>query len=422
MLFQSRVWLLKQLRRAILLTPACWVLAVWPGPAHAVIRAQGRDILVLADGQRLEGEWLNSSEQDPQSYRFRTRLGIELTLGLHQVQEVEQPSAAELDYKRLLPKVPNTLEGHWSMAERCREARMDSQREFHLNRVLAFDSDHAGARRALGYSQVEGRWVHAERWMESQGYVRYKGAWRLAQEVALESAAERREGERLEWQKKITRWRSWLLKGGDRAREALAEFHAINTTAAAAPIAKLLDEREDHPDLRMLYIETLARLGWSGLPPVLLRSYMEDPDGNIQNRCLDELEKQGREHAIAFFVNTLSHKDNVAVNHAARGLARLGDESAIRPLIEALVTKHKFQINPGGGNVNVGFDGQGVNGFTAGGGGPRVEERLLRNETVLHALTVLTPDGTNFGYNLDAWKAWYVMNNTPATINLRRSR
>ena len=44
--------------------------------------------------------------------------------------------------KRLCRTVPNTVEGHWDMAERCRKAGLKTQRDTHLQKVLELDPNH----------------------------------------------------------------------------------------------------------------------------------------------------------------------------------------------------------------------------------------------------------------------------------------
>ena len=54
-----------------------------------------------------------------------------------------------------------------------------------FRRVIELEPNHAAARRALGYSQVNGKWTTQKEAMEEQGYVRKNGKWMLPQEVEL---------------------------------------------------------------------------------------------------------------------------------------------------------------------------------------------------------------------------------------------
>jgi len=124
------------------------------------------------------------------------------------------------------------------------------------------------------------------------------------------------------------------------------------------------------------------------------------------------------------FVQALKHKDNTRVNRAAMGLAALKDPSTIGPLIDALVTTHKFKIvpsNPGAMSLGFGSDGRGNSsgGIGIGGSQTRVVKREIPNEAVLAALVTLT--GQNFDFEVKAWKRWYAgQTQQPGEIDFRR--
>ncbi len=120
----------------------------------------------------------------------------------------------------------------------------------------------------------------------------------------------------------------------------------------------------------------------------------------------------------------LTSKDNLKVNQAGLCLGALKDPSATLPLINALVTEHKYIVqSPGGspGQLNLGFgSGPSGGGNSFGvGGRPQVIEKKLRNEGVLNALVAIHP-GVNFGYDIEAWKRWYVEKDQSVVLDLRR--
>ncbi len=121
----------------------------------------------------------------PDMYQIEMLAGGRITIPASLVEEVVVKSEAVQRYEELLPKVPNTVEGHLEMAERCRKADLKTQRDFHLRKVLELDPNHVEARHGLGFSQMDGEWIKADEWLKNQGFVRYKGGWRLAQEVEI---------------------------------------------------------------------------------------------------------------------------------------------------------------------------------------------------------------------------------------------
>ena len=137
---------------------------------------------------------------------------------------------------------------------------------------------------------------------------------------------------------------------------------------------------------------------------------------------MDAARLHGSQQAVAVFSRLLKDKNNQIVNQAAWALGRLGDPSAVPALIDALVTKHRFRVQSGGGpgGISGGFSPQGGGGMQAGGKAMIIEQEY-QNRQALSALVALVPAGVNFGYDKAAWKNWYAsqQQNAPGT-NLRR--
>src|SRR5687767_12000743 len=145
------------------------------------------EVFLLRSGGRIEGELLNPAREPGSPYQVRTGDGLRMALSEAQVSRVVVKSDLQKQYDELRPKVVNSALGHWDMAEWCKEAGLFDERKRHLTSVITLDPDHKAARTALGYSEIGGRWMTQEEFMQSQGYVRSKGAWRSQQEVELEA-------------------------------------------------------------------------------------------------------------------------------------------------------------------------------------------------------------------------------------------
>ena len=111
----------------------------------------------------------------------------------------------------------------------------------------------------MGFSQIDGQWVKADEWLKNQGFVRYKGGWRLAQEVEIESREERRSIEEKEWRKRLKVWRAALVRGRNDAAEALAQLRAIDDPQAIAGLAEMLAAPDEPNQMKLLYIEVLGK-------------------------------------------------------------------------------------------------------------------------------------------------------------------
>ncbi len=391
------------------------------GLVAANVRSLQADVFYLSNGGRIEGELLNPEQRPRENYVIRLADGVQVTLAADQVEKVVSLRPEESEYQRIRHQYPDTVEGQWELAEWCRQKRLLSQRDVHLQRVIELDPDHVLARRALGYSQIEGKWQTTEEVMRSRGYERYQGAWRTRQEIELLEAKREQEQTEKEWFQKINRWRGWLAT--DKSHLARQNILSIKDPLALKALAAAL-RTERQLEVRLLFVEALAHLGVPEAIRVLAETAMEDYDEEVRLTCLDYLCKMPPNPDVTtFFVGYLKHKDNLMVNRAASALGRLGDRSAVGPLIDALITRHKQKISTGSpGTISAGFGtGPGAPpGGLAVGGGPKVVITTVMNQPVLDALVSLT--GQNFHFDQQAWRYWLASQRRPETIEGRRDR
>jgi hypothetical protein len=377
------------------------------------------DLLYLVNGGHIEGRLLNPDESPRASYVVQTEFGGRLTLDSDQVKHVVVKSEAERRYEAFLPSVADTPEGHLDAAQRCERAGLKEQKHYHLEQVLRHDPEHEGARHALGYSRIDGRWARQDEVMERQGYVRSRGAWRLPQEIALEQMAEAAEQKKIQWRKNIKLWSGWITRGRGRGAEGRANLLGIRDRDAAPALAELVTDQSEPAALRAIYLEVLAEIGGPAAEAALTVVAAQDGDEKIRDRCLDYLAKWQSRYAVSAFVKLLEHDENLAVRRAAVGLARLRDPAATMPLIEAIFTEHKRVIG-GGAGLSPSFNSQGGGGLSVGGG-PKVIKQTVKNEDVLAALRTLHPN-VNIQYDEDRWRQWFVQQNLPGRVSLRRSQ
>lgn len=386
------------------------------------------EVLVLKTGGRVEGELLNPERAAADAYRVRLPAGLEVSLSAEQVQRVIERSDVQKQYDELRPKVANTVEGHWKMAEWCKEAGLSSQRRHHLEQVIELNPDHEEARSALGYSLHGSRWMTQEEFLRSQGYVRTSSGWKMRQEVELDAISRQRELGEKEWRRKLKIWFD-QLDSPRRSSDALANIQAIRDPLAAPALGEVLANPKAPRQVRLLCLDVLNKLPAGMAEGVLIQLASNEADANLRDRALDELKRSGSRTAIQKFTHDLKSKDNRKVNRGAACLARMGDPSVTRDLIDALITEHKFIIQQGSGGAGSmgatfggGGGGSGGDGGLGGlsmGGKPKMVKTDLKNETVLAALTSLNP-GVNYGFNKDAWRRWYVDTHTTTHVNLRR--
>jgi hypothetical protein len=253
--------------------------------------------------------------------------------------------------------------------------------------------------------------------MTRRGYVRYKGQWKLPQEVEIAENKRKLEAAQQEWFQKLRRWRGWL--GTDRDQQARENIVGIsNRLAVKALTAGLRDEKGDQ-QYRLLLVEALAKIDATEAAMALAIASIYDPVEEVRLTCLDHLQTKPRPEVVRYYVGKLKEKDNAVVNLAGAALGRMKDPSAIDPLIAALVTVHKFKVEkPGGDGAMSATFGSGGTGL-AMGGGPKYFHQSLSNQSVLDALVALT--GQNFNFDKQAWHYWYAaQKKPPQQIDARR--
>ncbi len=385
----------------------------------AVCREAAAAVFLLGGGGRVEGELVNPKQVPRQTYVIRTPGGGQITLRRSQVKQILRFPPGTLEYELIRPSYDDTVEAQWALAEWCRERRLLKQRKTHLQRVIQLDPDHARARAVMGFRRKDGRWIASDALMQQRGLVHTLHGWQLPQEVAMEQADKQTAEAQAGWTRKVNMWRKWL--GGKRDGEARGNLLAIaDPFAAKVLIAALKDD--DRPHERALYIEALAQIGTPEAVKALTLCSLQDPVSEVRLTCLDYLQKAQDPGVVTYFVRELRSKDNIMVNRAAIALRHLKNPAAVGPLIDALVTTHKYKIIQGGspGSISPTF-GRGPGGGGGGlsmGGKPKIIERHIPNQAVLDALVTLT--GMNFRFNEPAWKSWYVAQNRVDGFNLRR--
>lgn len=406
-------------KRPHLLRTATWgLLAALPG--LVAVDATRADIFILHNEGQVRGELVNRDETPREKYVIKTATGGRVTLAAEQVKEVKRQSAAEVKYDQVRANYPDTVDGQWKLAEWCRENRLSKQRKTHLERIIELEPNHAEARHALGYSQIQGRWTTQDELMKENGYVRYAGKWMLPQEVEILEQQRKETLAQKDWGTKLKRWSTWL--NTEKAAQAEENIKAIDDPFAAKALARHLENDTRH-DVRLMYVEALGRINAGAGMDALVNASLHDADEEIRLAALEQVVGRQYKPAVGKYVQALKHKDNTIVNRAGSCLAQMRDPAAIGPLIDALVTTHTFHIQKGQPGQTSATFGTGPNGggggFSFGGGGVEVQKHKIENRAVLFALTSMVPD-VNFNYDVRAWKYWFAAQRKPTTLDARR--
>ncbi len=362
------------------------------------------ETFVLNDGGRIDGQWLNVDEKPQTKYVVRSSAGATLTLAKESVKQVVKKSPAELEYEIVRHQHPDTVAGHLALAQWCQEQKLTEIRKQHLERVLELDPNQRDARSVLGFAKIGGQWRTREQHLSSMGKIQHNGEWLYPQEIEILDRRAEQTRSRLEWTANLKRWRSWL--GGDKESTARTNIAAISEPAAYAALQQLLNE-EKVDAVRVMYVRALGRIGtYEALISIADRSLL-DPSPDVRAISLDLLVEKPQAAIVNYFIQQLQSKDNVAVNRSAFALLRFKDKRAIAPLIDALVTKHKYAVTTGnsGGGISAmnSPNGSGIN----MGSSTKIIQNELNNQQVLDALITLVGGSINYQFNVEAWRQWH---------------
>ncbi len=374
------------------------------------------DVVELKGGGQIEGQVLRDAEL-PRSVMAVASPWGRIVIDRREVKKLKTEDPNLSEYRRRAPAISDTAEAQLAFAMWCRNQGLGEELRIHLRRVLELDPENEKARSMLGYQRIDGKWMTRDDLLASRGLIRYEGDFRTQQEIALLESQRQFEEADIEWRKQLVRWRKQLESSNrEAANEAAEWFASLKDPTCANQLIRLLDREEDL-SAKLMMIQILGRLRTNGALQVLASMAINEEDGEVRAVCLEQLSRANRNGITTPFIAALESSDNVIVNRGGEALRVLGDEPALKPLVEALITTHKYQIgNDSGGDTYSANLGTGQHSF--GGGGPKIIKKDLRNPSVLNALTQLT--GVNYLYDQEQWRDWLASRQIIADVDLRR--
>ncbi len=400
------------------------------------------DLVKLLNGGEVRGRIVSGtsiSHGTSDSITLETISGVTVSVARTDAKFLTMRPLNVEEYETRARRIEDTLDSHWELAEWCRQQGLSKQREHHLLRVVEHDSHHEKAQTALGRVWHEGAWIDRDEMMASRGYVKYKGRYVTVQELDLiQKTADELAVER-EWFQKLKSWHAWLNgRNEDRYRQAIVGLQNIDDPHAAPAIIRYLCEDKQR-ELRVLGVTTLSKLTGSKGAAGLVKLSLFDVDSEVRYAALSGIAEADFEFAQNAYIRELRNSMNAVVCRAASGLAVVGDERAIGPLIDALVTAHRYQVQsnaPAVQSYSGSTDGSVGGQMTSGalppeveiairtgqlpqgaiiappiGGTPAVPRKTVvvtvnqPNQEVLSTLQKLT--GQNFGFDERTWRLWW---------------
>ncbi|MGI9430488.1 MAG: HEAT repeat domain-containing protein [Bythopirellula sp.] len=383
------------------------------------------DIVQLKSGGELSGVIVERANNE---YLVKRHNGALVKLSRRQVKQVVPQDKADLRYAQRSRSLPDTVAAHRELADWCKENRLTKLANHHLQRIIELDPTDEAARTSLGYQQHRGRWMTRDDIMAARGLQKYKdGKYRTPQDIALREHTKQRESLEVQWFRDMRTWVAWL--DGRKAAEGAALIREINDPLAAFGLVKLL-KGESNQRVRDLLTATLAPLNHPLAVTTLVDLSLDEPDPEVRLQCTDFLLQYHQPIRLTPYVRSLQDPNNEIVNRAAEALLRIGDPEAISPLIDALVTTHKFN-NPNApvGNIGASFSpngapsggGVGGGGLSMGGNKSKVIQQNIKNLKVRQALVELSR-GQDYEFDEKLWRMWFVNEQIEDYVDTRRDQ
>ncbi len=370
---------------------ACVVLAMAVASSHRSVA----DVVRLKNGGEIRGRLTHKRGTGKSSpVTITTLTGAQVTVGRDDLEFVTPRSPLVEEYETRARQTPPTIEAHWKLAEWCRENRLRRQRGEQLEQILRIDPNHEAAHRGLGHALHGSQWMTRHEAMLADGYLRHKGRYVTQQELdVLEKTQEQRDAEQ-RWTDKVRLWLAWA-NGRHAARRAvgLQKLEAIRDPAAIPALVKFMAENDDS-QLRRFFVRLLAEMdGPRPVAPLVHRSLVDSVPA-IRSEAVAALRPSQHKLAVALYIAALRDPIRLVVGRAAIALGEMGDSRAVPPLIDALITEHRYQVTYQEQTPTYGLGSDGSIGFAGSRSGlPAHVEALARTGQLPYGAVVLPPPG-----------------------------
>ncbi len=400
---------------------------------------QGRsDEVVLHSGQTLYGSVTESRNGPGNSAELELVLedGSKLILQRELFKSWKAEPAAMAEYRDRVGKATKTVDSQWELAQWCKENNLKPQADTHARLVVQLDPEHEPARRALGHQRIRGRWQDPEVEEKKKGKVKVGSLWILQDILEIAQALDEFNKKQIAWKKDLNLLFKQATGTSSKAGEATAKIRAIRDPEAVDTLVARLVDTKPVPSIpeRAVILEVLCEIPTNSSTMALLDYFMDNRD-----------DPEGRDRAIQAIAKRPAHKPQVArrlvqdldidkggdreklTNRATALENHLRLERAATALrvidatvgIEALIVSIKVPYTV---KVKVTENAALSGGNVQGGGGTRelTDVFVLENLSAVETLEKFT--GQKFGNNQDAWLQWWIAENTPQYLNLRRDQ
>ena len=307
-------------------SPFCWGAVALIGLALAGTSAA--DVVRTQDGRVLEGKVV---EVAGDRLEVQTPLGS-FTIPRSEVSAWERCPTPHEEYasRRQALEQEAGVEDHYALARWCESKGLASQARAHFQEVVELDAGHEGARRALGWRRIDGRWVSPDRVLEEAGFVREGGRWMLPGERELLD----HEGTAVTTLDDLTARNVRALVSIDPEARSQAEASLIAADPARVLPQLLIALRDERWDLRAGAARMLGKIGGERVEPTLVTRALVDRVAAVRGAAVEGLREGNHRDIYAPFVRAMAADEMAIRVNAVAALGELGDERAVGYLVK----------------------------------------------------------------------------------------
>jgi len=387
------------------------------------------DTIIVKSGGTLAGQLRADEYKDPESGKIMVALetpsGGQIMLEKSRVARVGiKTDLKDRDYENRIHAMEDTPEAHWEIANLLKadpvgRTRYRPQLDFHYRRIIELDPNDILARRAMGFTEVDGHWYDETGFYASQGYIRDKGKWRSKLELDLIRQEDNFKYAVREAGAELHRFK--LRLSGMTPQQAAAELKRI---AKPEMVEFLFEEakKETNLPMKLLLVDVIGTQQTLKAGNSLIWLSVMDPSPEVRDRAISLMLQNGYDLgglANNLAAGFLSNSDNQIVNRAANVIGQLGGKNVVLELIQHIVTSHTPPANSDPGRLNAGQNNSGGGGLSLGSPPPQGPQPF-NNPEVVNALRILT--GVDYRYSKPEWMKWYIDNFTISGYDLHRDQ
>lgn len=131
------------------------------------------DVIVFRDGRRLEGKITKETEE---SLTLQVKYG-EVVIARRNIASVEKGPTSLEEYEKMAAATEDTAKAHFELGQWCRQKGLEEEAKKEYLKALETDPTYAPAGKALGYEDVEGKWLSHDDAKKARGLVEFEGKW-----------------------------------------------------------------------------------------------------------------------------------------------------------------------------------------------------------------------------------------------------